>query len=521
MRASFRAAQAVALLVGFYLMGLALIAGLVVLDVLLVRLGDKGQTALRFTSVFTFAVLMAMGRGAGAAIRIRERNAPGVAVAPDAEPELWERVQRLATAVGTRGPDEIRIDSEVGAAVWEHGHLLGLLPGKRRMIIGAPLLLALTPVQLDAVLAHEFGHYRNSDTRLGPVVGRGRVSVLAALRAAERAAYGIPKIKGRRRFTSPFTSGTPVVFRGYAHMFFSLTETTSRQQEYAADLISARIAGAQNAAAALAELPAISAAYRFYLERYALSGLNLRLLPEPSQVIGGFGALLADPQRAREIDAVRRNPPDEKPGRYDTHPPLSARIAALRALPDEGHAAGTAPSGERAVGILRDRQSILAAVGAVMLGARAAGTRRVGWDDLIDAVTADQAERAAASLRDAVRAVTAVAAPMTRDLLDAVDAGGLRQILQRLPASDAAWTASGPAAREFAKTTLARLLPDWVLAELAERKQVFWTHSWSRFADLRAPAGLIPALEEAVEALVAPRPDTAPLRKILEGCKLT
>jgi Zn-dependent protease with chaperone function len=534
-RAFIRAAQAVALLVGFYVMGFVVLAGLVVLDVVLFRLGNNGQAALRITSVFTTVVLMAMVQGAVAAIRIRKSNGSGVAVAADAEPELWERVQRLARAVGTRAPDEIRIDSEVGAAVWEHGHLFGLLPGKRRMVIGAPLLLALTPAQLDAVLAHEFGHYCNSDTRLGPVVGRGRVSVLTALRAAERAAYGIPKHDGRRRFASPFAGGSPALFRGYAHIFFTLTEATSRQQEYAADLISARIAGSRNAAAALAELPAISAAYRFYLERYALSGLSLGLLPEPAQVIGGFGALLADPQRAQEIDAVRRNPPDEKPGRFDTHPPLSARIAALRALPDEEGAAETVTetesekvtaskpglgpglSGERAVGILRDRHSILAAAGAAMLGDRAAGTRSVAWDGLIDAVAADQAERAAGPLQEAVRAVTALAAPTTRDLLDAVDAGGLEQILHRLPASDPAQPATGPAAREFAKTALARLLPDWVLAELAERERVSWTHSWSRFAELQAPAGLIPALEEAVDALVALKPDTAPLRTILEG----
>jgi Zn-dependent protease with chaperone function len=504
----------VALLLGFYVMGFGLLAGLVVLDVVLYRLNNTGQAVLRL-SAFEGIVLIAMVHGVGAAIKPGGKDGPGVAITPDAEPELWERVRRVAGAVGTRGPDGIRIDSSCSAAVWEHGHMLGLLPGKRRMVIGAPLLLALSPSQLDAVLAHEFGHYTNSDTRLGPVVGRGRVSVLAALRTAERAAYADPRVKMRWRYRAPGGRFVPIVFRGYAHMFFSLTEATSRRQEYAADLISARIAGRENIAAALAELPALSAAFRFYVERYVLSGLQLGLLPEPEQVIGGFSALLADPQRAREIDEVRRNPPDEKPGPYDTHPPLSARIAALRALPDDGHTAMFSAS-ERAVEMLRDRRSVLAAVGAMMLGERATGATAAGWDHLIDAVTTDQAERAAAPLQEAVMAVTGVAAPTPRDLLDAIDAGVFEQILNRLPPPDPALRETGPAARELAKSALARLLPDWVLAELAEREEVSWTHSWSRFADLQAPAGLITALEEAVDALVDLKPDTAPLRTILE-----
>jgi Zn-dependent protease with chaperone function len=514
--ASVRAAQAVALLIGFYVIGFCVLAGLVVLDIILFRLGDTGQQLLRFTLLFTLTVFFTVVRGALAAIRIGKTSGPGVTVAVDAEPALWERVRRVARAVGTRGPDEIRIDSEVGAAVWEHGHLLGLLPGKRRMVIGAPLLLALSPTQLDAVLAHEFGHYSNSDTRLGALAGRGRVSVMATLRVAERVAYGSPQTKGERRFRLPWALWIPVVFRTYAHMFLSLTEATSRQQEYAADLISARIAGRENTAAALAELPAISAAYRFYLDRYALSGLCLGLLPEPPQVIGGFSGLLSDPRRAREIDAVRRNPPDERPGRYDTHPPLSARIAALRALPDDGRTAGPSAD-ERAAAILKDQSGIFAAVGAAMLGDQATGVTRVDWDELIEAVAIHQARQAAAPLQEAVTAVTAVATPTPLVLLDAIDTGGLGQILRRLPASDPAHRTTGPVARELAKSTLARLLPDWVLADLGERREVSWTHCWSQFAELQAPAGLIATLDEAVDALVALKPDTAPLRKLLEA----
>ena len=97
---------------------------------------------------------------------------------------LWACIRQLASQAGTRAPGRLYLVPDVNAAVWENSGSLGLIPGQRQMMVGVPLLMALTPAQLDAVLAHGLGHYGNRDTRLGGLVGRASQSVLSAVRAA-------------------------------------------------------------------------------------------------------------------------------------------------------------------------------------------------------------------------------------------------------------------------------------------------------------------------------------------------
>jgi Zn-dependent protease with chaperone function len=84
-------------------------------------------------------------------------------------------VGELTALAGTRMPEEIRIVAGVEASVAEPARLLGLLPGKRYLFLGLPLLLALPQQQIRAIVAHELGHYSRAHTRLAPVAYRGRL----------------------------------------------------------------------------------------------------------------------------------------------------------------------------------------------------------------------------------------------------------------------------------------------------------------------------------------------------------
>ena len=363
---------------------------------------------------------------------------------------------------------------------------------------------------MDAVIAHELGHYGNYDTRLGPVVNRGRAGILTALRAAERS---VPVVSASR---APHTRYAPqgwwylvLALRVYAHVFFSLTQATSRAQEYAADRASARVSGRDNTVSALAEIPVVASAYRFYLDNYVFWGLPLGLVPEPEQVIGGFSCLIADPQRADWFERLRSTAATAgKTGRFDSHPPLSDRLAALRALPG-GDRRPDGPDGRRAVELLRDQRAVLVAAGEQILGPAAAGKTPVDWESLADTAMFHHTDRAAAPLIDAVAAVTGGSAPTPESLLDAVDAGRLAEILDRL-------ATSGTTSQDTA-TVLVRPLRAWILMRLAERGLVRWVHSWSRPAVLQAPPGLPAALDAALAVLLGPEPDTAPLRAVLSG----
>lgn len=218
---------------------------------------------------------------------------------PEQQPELWARVLGLAERVGTRPPAEIRLVPTVNAAVGEDVRLMGLLPGRRRMYLGVPLLIGLTVNQLDAVLSHELGHYSNRDVRLAPTTVRGREGVLAVARA-----YRAGKAFWHRPMRAFFT--------WYAQLYLRTSQSVSRCQELAADRMAARIAGRDHAAAALREMPALDAAYEFYLDRYAAVGWDAGLLPLPEEFYGGLYGLLSEPSRQRELDELRRKPPEDE-----------------------------------------------------------------------------------------------------------------------------------------------------------------------------------------------------------------
>lgn len=176
---------------------------------------------------------------------VRAESLSGVTVTVEEQPRLWARVREVAAAAGTKAPDEIWIDDRANAAVMQDTVLLGLVKRTRRLFIGAPLLLALSPAQLDAVLAHEFGHYSNRRRR-----SRGRKSVLKAVEAAAKA---------------------------------------------------------QTTVAALERVQDVQRSYQFYVEQFLDGGLKAGLAPEPQQILGGFSALLAAlPDEARGVDAGGR-----------------------------------------------------------------------------------------------------------------------------------------------------------------------------------------------------------------------
>ena len=434
MRRILHALIVVALLVGFYVLCLALLAALIAVDIAVTRADVSTPALVRGVTIaylLTAVALYIVVRGVFVSTRVRHRHIVGVMVTDRDEPALWERVRFLARAVGTRPPTRIYLVPDVNAAVWENAKLLGLIPGRRSMMIGMPLLMALTPAQFDAVVAHELGHYGNRDTRLGALDHRARESVMAAVGAAQGRLAGRRTAEGKpRRFRMPGQTVYVALFRAYAQLVLSVTQKASRRQEFAADRVAAGIAGQANAAAGLRELPAVEAAFSFYIDRYVAAGIERDLLPLPGETLGGFAALLAEPSRQADLDELRQDPTAEASDPFDSHPAIRDRIAApIEALPPDGRPLDT--SDARALATLSDPAATTAAVGARMLAGPDAGKRAVDWDTLATAAGADRAARSADPLRIAVASFYQQPRPLS-GFLDAVDAGQLGDILDRL-----------------------------------------------------------------------------------------
>jgi Zn-dependent protease with chaperone function len=506
MRRYLYVAQVLSLLIGFYLVCVALVVGLGAITVFGFRAGGANRVTFLLLLI-TCAGIFVVVRGVFVSTRVKARHIVGIQVSEAEQPALWTRIRDLAAQVGTRTPRRLYLVPDVNAAVWEDTHLLGLIPGRRQMMVGVPLLMALTPGQLDSVLAHELGHYGNRDTRVGGLVGRTRQSVLSALRAAGHSG----------RFQLPGSALFVAVFRTYAKLVLRVTQEASRAQEYAADRVAAQIAGPANTITALREMQGIDAAFDFYLEKYLAPGLKLGLMPPAPELFGGFSALLADAGRRAELDEIRRNPRPVQPDPYDSHPPMPERIAALSALPAHGGAED--PSDVRAVAILANPQDALARVALRALQNQVGGKQVASWDVLAATLGLRRADERAVPLQNTVSRLTGRPADLAA-LVALLDAGRLGELLDGLPRSAAAQrtNATGRVAREHAKTELASMLTAWLVGSFARSGRAAWAHSWAEIGgELQMTPQLRTELDGSVADLVAVRPDGTRLRALVLG----
>lgn len=529
MGASLRALRALVLLAGFYLLGVVLLAALAGADYAVITwLG--GPIVLKLLIV---SVVLAIPIVRGLFMLRTPKGEPpaGVTVTEAQEPLLWQAVRDVAQQVGTRAPDEIVLIDEVNAAVAEDAKLLGLRPGTRRLYLGLPLMTGLDEMQLRAVLAHEMGHYANFDTRLTPLIARGRAQLIRTIaHFHERADKKVAKEQAKqekkdekriakgKEAKGVDTTGEGATYRAmakiytaYGNFYLRATRSASRRQELAADLAAVRVAGRDAAASALRELNVLDSAHDFYMSSYATLGVGAGLLPRPGEIFGGLRRLLD--ARSADLEDLRRELPTEPTSPYDSHPALAERVARIEALPDDGRGGQAAPA---ALALLSDADAALAALERVVLTPEALALKRVDWEDLVHESMTLYVGRGAEEIREAFAAEGA--GPGLAALLDAVDADpAVRwRIADRFPKSEEAAAATGRAAREFTRPVLRRALNQLVTVELTARGAARWQLSWSDSAALRYGADdFEDQLELALDAAVADRPDTESLRKLV------
>jgi Zn-dependent protease with chaperone function len=514
-----RAVRALVLLAGFYLLGVVLLAVLGLIDWLLVTRLFVAPAAwliaviLMSTAVAATTIL----RGMYAFLRAGRLKpvTDAISVTPEEQPELWEQVRAAAAVTGELPPDELYLTADVNASVAEESRLLGLLPGRRRMFLGLPLLAGLTVPRLQSVLAHEFGHYSNLDTRLGGVTMRGRAAVLHTVEVFGQGSTRLQHLIG-------------ALYVAYAKMFLRSSQPVARDQEFAADQTAARHAGRDATAQALRALPILAAAHRHYLRTYAGMNTNFHMLPPVGEVHGGFRRLLAA-RSAEGLAALSAGQRTPRPHAYDSHPPISERIARIEALPADCRADESA-DGPTALALLRDPDRVFAGLESGSLPAGAAQWRRLSWDDLVmvralaDAegwskplrVAAARALRAEAGGRAGGELVANAEQPNLAEVLDAIDRGLLwTEIAIRMPKPDQASQLTGESARNFIRPKIFDGLAGMAHLHLVKAGQAVPDIAWSSIPGIALPDAWERGMDDALDAAVSDTPDTTLLRNLL------
>ncbi|WP_406692953.1 M48 family metallopeptidase [Saccharopolyspora sp. ID03-671] len=270
MRGPWRAALALALHIGFFVVSLGLVAGLLMMAGMTFRRDTVGGLKVAFAALVVGATLLFCLRAV-----LRNKVRPrGVPLDRVNQPNLWRTIDQLVDATDSPLPDEIRITSEPSVTVREDTALLGLRTRTRYLEIGLPMLAALTTSELGALLAHAVGR----------LTGRSRLAV-----TAHRVLASV------RRTRDGLTAG-PVkwLFAGYARVFTAIAVTTTKELVLAGDAAAVRVAGKRTAVMALRKSVAVELGWQDYTDEYLSMAATIGHAPD---VLLGFRSFMDHPTR--------------------------------------------------------------------------------------------------------------------------------------------------------------------------------------------------------------------------------
>ncbi|WP_210367291.1 M48 family metallopeptidase [Bacillus sp. REN3] len=228
-------------------------------------------------------------------------------------PKLFGMIESLRQKLNTPPIDEIVLDSEFNASVAQIS-TYGMFGKKRNvLVIGIPLLSALSQQQFTAVLAHELAHISNSDTALGARIYRLRMSWGRLLHSLEE----------NEQF------GT-FIFRKFFQWFYprfdAYTFAMARQEEYDADRSAAAVTSPQAMGEALA-VTSVAAPY-YYRDFYSELFEECAVTNSVPQPYSNFSEKLQS-LNEKKASEYFKDQLEEESYMTDTHPCLKDRLSAL------------------------------------------------------------------------------------------------------------------------------------------------------------------------------------------------
>lgn len=348
-----RALLAVVLMIGFYILAVAIAAGLLYIPYAEMTYGNRIHIKLALICVVAaLAILWSV------LPRFDKFEPPGPQLTRDQHPRLFDELDGVAKSTGQAMPSEVYLVPDVNAWVAQRGGIMGFA-SRRVMGLGLPLMRMLTRSQFRAVLAHEFGHYHGGDTKLGPWIYKTRGAI------------------GRTLQSLGDGSWLQFPFLWYGKMFLRITHAVSRRQEFVADELAARAIGSQPLIGGLRTVHGVGPVFNAYWFNECAPVLNAGYRPPLSE---GFRQFV---QSGKVADAIGKQLDEElKTGKadpYDTHPPLKERIAAVEHLP----AGDPGPDDPAATTLLADVPALENQLVTTLAGADAAGKLKpIDWTEV-------------------------------------------------------------------------------------------------------------------------------------------
>jgi Zn-dependent protease with chaperone function len=397
-----RARSAIALTIGFYVLALTVAGVLLWIPWAEARYSDSHQPQFLILWLAAGAILWSI-------LPRREHfEAPGALLAANEHPDLFRVVGRVAEATGQPMPTEIYLVREVNAWVGARGGIMGV--GSRRIMgLGLPLLQELTVSQLQAVLAHEFGHYTAGDVKLGPFIHQTRAAIGRTVAALAESGAAIIYIVHK-----------PFVW--YGEFFLRFTHAISRGQELQADAVSVRLVGPDALATALSSIHEGAEAFARYWRGLAAPVLRAGFRPP---LAAGYRLFRSSPSATQRLEAFMSDEPERgKSDPYDTHPTLGERVAHIRAVGEAPHRLPPAlPEDARlAIELLGDVDRAEAQLLYAIAPDRASGLalKPIDWSSVGERVFLERFRRLVMEVSAVLDGMTESSAPTDKAALEAL-----------------------------------------------------------------------------------------------------
>lgn len=313
---------------GAYRLRVALLAGLgyaylffalgalLLVALLLLRVVRSGNFGLVTWFIPLFLLIVTVLR----ALWVKMPEPEGIPLKPAEAPQLFATLSEIRARVGAPAPHTVLLNFDFNAAI-THRSRLGIFGwAQRYLLLGYPLMRALTPDQFCAVMAHEFGHLSGNHGRFASWIYRIRLTWIQLLEQFR---------KRRHRGAGIFTRFS----EWYAPLFNAYSFVLARAHEYEADRAAAEVTSHQIVAESLA---AIEIRQHFLMESFwpRLWKQASEYREPPADAVTSAGRELVNPLRDEDASRWLATGFHRRTNYLDTHPALSDRMGALGIEPN-------------------------------------------------------------------------------------------------------------------------------------------------------------------------------------------
>lgn len=299
----YRSILIVALWMGFWLMSLSLIAGLLWIPYTQIHF-----RSLNFSGVLATIAALSLAYALRPRWQKKREADKTHPLQQEQAPALYALVEKIATSLKVKARVNIQLIAGATAYIRPERNWFGQIRSLE-VGIGLPLLSTLNETELSSVIAHEFGHFVGGDLTMGPWIYRTRASIANTVYDLDDSIFLLD-----------------LLFLSYGKWFLRISASISRSQEFAADALAASQFGIPATRSALEKVYLIDPMWSAYLD-HELGGALQRGVKVP--VFEGFRRFCTPGTRRAEIvKSIQLNEHTAKT-EFDTHPTLAERVSAI------------------------------------------------------------------------------------------------------------------------------------------------------------------------------------------------